>query len=176
MVKQKDEEIKGIRKISTFVTADALLAAILMVWAQLWIQPSVRLWAAWYGKEQFDKIPDKVSSTLQTFEWNVGFGLIWTYAAVFLALLALAWVGRSSLKNALTDKVPDSAVNLFMFSVSMALGNVLQSVFSVFIKLLLPNYSIWDPLRLPWSSLPGIVLFATPIVFLYILYASKKSE
>ena len=158
---KKEEEIRGIRKISTFVTADALLAAVLMVWAQLWIQPSVRLWAAWYGKEQ----PEEVSKVLQTFDWNVGVGLIWTYTAVFLALLALVWVGYSTLRT-LSDKVPATAVGFFMASVIMALINVSQSIYSV-AKKLLSGSSIWEPLSLPswWlylemAAVLGIVGFS----------------
>jgi hypothetical protein len=143
----KGKEIRGIRKISTFVTADALLAAILMVWAQLWIQPSVRLWAAWYGVEK----PEEVSKTLQTFNLNVGaLGLLWTYFAVLLALLALVWVGFSILRPP-SDKVPAPAIGLFSASVLMALVDVFQSICSVACKLL-SSSSIWVPLSIhPWG-------------------------
>ncbi len=167
------QDEKGIWKISTFVTADALLAAVLMVWAQLWIQPSVRLWAAWYGSANQT---EEVSKVLQTFDLNVGVGLIWTYLAVFLALLALVWVSWSSLNNRHNDKVPNSAVNLFLFSVSMALGDILQSVISVSIKVLSPSYLIWDPLRLPFSVLPGVALFAPTLWYLYKRFLNRVNK
>ncbi len=175
MVENKEEKIKGIRKISTFVTADALLAAVLLVWAQLWIQPSVRLWAAWYGREKLTYNSENVSEILQTFDFNTGVGLIWTYSAVFLALLALAWVGWCTLKTS-SDKIPATAsgktpalaVALFTASLIMAIINVFQSICSVAIKIfLLPNYSIWEPL-----SLSPCLVYSIGVVIMAIVATS----
>ena len=121
--------VKGIRNITTFVVADALLAAVLLVWAQLWIQPSLQLWGKWYLPE-LAKMPD----WFEPFNISVGIGLAWTYAAVFLALVALAWAVCHSLAG--NDAIPRGAFVLFIGSLTMGGLNVLQSFGTTTCKLL----------------------------------------
>jgi len=168
MDKKKDEEIRGIQKISTFLTADALLAAVLIVWAQIWIQPSVQLWTGWYGKKQ----PEEVSNILHAFDFNVGLGLLWTYSAVFFALLALAWASWRTLKNP-SDRVPTPAVALFMTSVTMAIVNVLGSIYSISNKLF---SGIWVPLSLPWWWLYLEIAAVLGIVGLSMWFAHRMRK
>jgi hypothetical protein len=122
-------EERGLRKISTFITADALLAAVMMVWAQLWMQPSLQLWGKHYQPEC-----GNIGGWFHSFNNSIGFGLAWAYSAVFLALLALAWSGWKTLSTP-ESKTPDTAIGLFAASVVMGLINVAQSVFSVTMKL-----------------------------------------
>lgn len=142
----QQEKPKGIRKLSTFITADALLVVVLLVWAQLWIQPSIGLWYKWYSPDQATKMPP----WFDVFNFNVGIGLAWTYFAVFLALLGLAWAGWRSLEKA-SDKAPALSIGLFAASVAMSIINVSQSVFSVTIKLFKRStMAIYQPLELSW--------------------------
>jgi len=104
---------KGIRKLSTFLTADALLAAVHLVWGQLWLWP-----------RQTD------------IQWTTGFGITWTFGAVLLALIALGYAVWYSLinKGDKSDETNDLSIGLFGASVIMGIINVGQSIASVMIK------------------------------------------
>ena len=94
---------------------------------------------------------------------------------MFLALLALVWVGWCTLRIP-SDKVPATAIGLFMASVVMTLINVFQSICSIAKKAFLCDYSIYEPLLLPWWSLyPGVAL-ALVIVTLSVWCAHKMSK
>ncbi len=112
----------GLEKLSIFITADALLAAILLVWAQLWVAPKMEL------------------SYL-----SAGLGLAWTYSAVLLALVALAWAGWRSLEKP-SDKTPALSIGFFSTSIVMAIVDVFQSVASILRKLW-GNVSIYKSLQ-----------------------------
>lgn len=97
----------GIRKLSTFVTADALLAAVLLVWAQIW-----------------QSLPRPAA------EWVLGYGLTWSLMSVLLALTALAIAVLASITKEGHDSariVPDLAIALFATSLIMGIFNVGQS-------------------------------------------------
>ncbi len=141
--------VKGIRKIGTFITADALLAAVLMVWAQLWIQPTLELWIKYYQPvcgnigEWFDKYNDS----------NL-FGLLLTYPAILLALVALAWAVWHSLNkssNNKSDETPKLSLGLFGAAISMAILNVSQFVLSAVYKTFSGTivYEFYDMEKLP---------------------------
>ena len=78
----ENNEEKGLRKLSTFITANALLAAVLLVWAQIWILPSIQLWGKYYQPEC-----GNMPLWYSPFNLSVGVGLAWTYFAVLLAHL-----------------------------------------------------------------------------------------
>lgn len=101
------EQNGGLRNVQTFMTADALLAAVLLVWSQLWLGP---------------EIP------------TVKYGLTWIYWAVFLALAALAVVGWETLRAG-SKSTPYVAVGLFAAALEMGALNVFQSIFKVSLKL-----------------------------------------
>lgn len=104
----------GIRKLSTFITADALLAAVLLVWAQFWLN-----------------LPKPAA------EWVSGYGLTWSLISILLALTALAIAMLASTKREGHDSartVPDLAVALFATSLIMGIFNVGQSFVTVLAK------------------------------------------
>ena len=137
---EQNDKVRGIRKLNTFITANALLIVVLLVWAQLWIQPSVQLWVREYGK-------GNPAGILNVFNLNVGIGLAWTYLAVLLALIALAWVGWRSLTAQICE-TPSPAIGLFAASLVMAILDVGQSFISVSIKAW-RNLQIYEPIELP---------------------------
>ncbi len=164
-----------MRNIRVFITADALLAAILLVWAQLWIHPSIDLFSQEYPKQA--ALPYWSSVNL-----SAGFGLVWTHAAVFLALLALAYAGWSSLVRHLeaeADNVPDLAIGLFGASLVMAIFNVGQSIISVGIKFV-AGKEVWESMVREFFGsdrwfLIGIAAFAfASILGLSICCARRK--
>ena len=148
----------GLRKLSTFITADALLTAILLVWAQLWIQPSLQLWSKNYepGVE--------IGRWFDSFNSSAGFGLMWTYSAVFLALLAIVWAGWKTLAIC-ESKTPDTAIGLFSASLIMGLANVAQSISSLAIKIF-KHWYVFKPLDFEWAN--WFLLLIIPIVGLSI--------
>ncbi|MFO7996189.1 MAG: hypothetical protein R6U93_03445 [Dehalococcoidia bacterium] len=97
----------GIRKLSIFVTADALLAAVLLVWAQIWLN-----------------LPRPPG------DWVLGYGLTWSFMSILLALAALAIAVLASITREGHDSagiVPDLAVALFATSLIMGIFNIGQS-------------------------------------------------
>jgi hypothetical protein len=159
--------MKGLRKISTFVTADALLAAILLVWAQMWAQPSLQFWLREYGKCN----PD---SMLSWFNFNAGLGLCWTYLAVFLALLALIWAGWKTLVTHDGD-TPNFAIGLFAASIVMAALDVGQSFVIVGVKLI-QGLPIYEPFELSSCLLWISPLLAALIILLSLLGACALNK
>ena len=126
-----ETEPKGLRKLSVFVTADALLAAVLLVWAQLWIQPFIQMWAEWYKIQDLTAVNDFLDVLVP----NITIGLFWTYLAVLLALIGLAWIGLSFINNRNLQETPNIAIGFFLASLIMAILEVGQSVVSIFIKI-----------------------------------------
>ena len=118
--------MRGIRNIQTFIAADALLAVVLLVWGQFWTRTF--------------EFPAAI-------ETNVGVGLIWTYFAVFISLLALILAVWHSLKEG-NNEAPKFAIALFGTSAVMAIINVSQSIVSIFKKLMMPDMSIYSSLDL----------------------------
>ncbi len=167
----QNNEVRGIRNIRAFITADALLAAILLVWAQFWIQPSIQLWVRDYGKGEFREI-------LDTFNFNVGLGLGWTYFAVVLALFALIWAGWHSLAKP-SDRAHDIAIGLFAASAVMGVLDVLQSFASIIKKLTISGMSIYKPIPLsdvlprPWGAPCFIIVLGLLILGLSLWGACK---
>ena len=151
--------MKGIRNIGTFITADALLAAVLLVWGQLWRSPAIEL----FGRQYKGPGPDSMPPWFDDFNLNLGVGLVMTYSAVFLALLALAWVSWRSRTGQICD-TPRTALGLFAASLTIAIINVTQSVSTVSMKLLpllVKERLIYEPLTLGcffmWSTY-GLIL------------------
>jgi hypothetical protein len=147
---RNNDEGKGLRHIRAFVTADALLAAVLLFWAQQRTAPSLQLWVKYYQPEF-----GNIGKWFDPFNETVGFGLLWAYFAVLLALLALAWVGWKTLATS-QSKTPDFAVGLFAASLAMGIINVSASVFSVIVKYL-QGGQIYSPLHFEHS--PWLLLF-----------------
>jgi hypothetical protein len=110
------EEHRGLRNVQTFITADALLAAVLLVWGQFWS-----------GQE----IPTSM------------YGAAWTYCSVFLALAALAVVGWETLRTG-SRPTPHVAIGLFAAALEMGALNVFQSMFKVILKLLTGTTMVAD--------------------------------
>lgn len=96
-----------MRNLRTFLTASALLVAVLLVWAQLWER-----------------------SPAEGREYVVGLGLSWTFASVLLTLFAMAWAGFASVRDQ-KDAVPPLSVGLFGASIIMTIYNVGVSCLSI---------------------------------------------
>lgn len=101
--------------LTPFIAATGFLAAILLVWAQSWINI--------YKPE-----------TLPT---TVGLGLMWTYLTVIVALLAFALAGLSWLREKRKEifRVEGWPLGLLVATLIMTGVNVGQSLFSVATKL-----------------------------------------
>ena len=112
--------------LTPFLVATGFLAAILLVWGQLWVSS--------YPAED---VPE-----------TVYLGLIWTYLAVVVALAAFAWAGWSwSREDFGKDfRVPDWPFGLLVATLIMAGINVGQSIISVAIKLIREDVLITQPL------------------------------
>ena len=151
----------SIRKFSTFITATSLLVVVLLVWAQLWIQPSIQLWSKWYEPELGIT---RYLSDFSPFNYSVGFGLSWIYFAVFLALFALAWAGWKTLATH-ENKTPDTAIGLFAASLVMGVMGVSQSVFTATLKFC-KGKPIYESFKFEWLEL--FLLVAIVIVGLSI--------
>ncbi|MDO9334260.1 MAG: hypothetical protein Q7T57_07050 [Dehalococcoidales bacterium] len=146
---------KGLRNIGTFLTADSLLMAVLLVWAQLWVQPALDLWIVYYQVET-----QQVSEWFWEFNNSVSFGLILTFTSVLLAMIALAITGLEGLKTAGNAKTtPPLSLGLFASSLVLALINVSQSLVSVSLKFLNFNlskhegnsvFNVYAPSELPF--------------------------
>ncbi|MGA3094078.1 MAG: hypothetical protein ABSD79_01665 [Dehalococcoidales bacterium] len=146
---EDSDKNKGLRNIGIFLTADSLLAAVLLVWAQLWISPSIQLWARDFPRH----LPNAINL-------SAGFGLAWTYFAVLLALIALAWAGWDSLTNHV-EVTPIAALVGFTGALSMTIINVMQSFAMAFFKTM--SFSqIYEPFG--YSSRGGILF---PIYFTF---------
>jgi hypothetical protein len=158
-------EEKGLRKLSTFITADALLAAVLLVWAQLWIQPFAQLWA-----DQYVSYRDPTATELlEGFNFNVGIGLGWTYLAVLLTLMALAWVGWCSIKKGILV-TPNLAIGLFLSSLTMAVLEVGQSLMSIFIKTIDTESTVFQfSTKIPTYLAIFVLISAVSIITMSIL-------
>ena len=100
MAESASRQPAGLRRVGIFITADALLAAIALVWGQLW---------------QAHQLPTQY------------YGLAWSSFTVLLALVALAIAGWQSITTR-KDEVPAIAVGLFATALEMCILNVLQSV------------------------------------------------
>ncbi len=99
-------ERNGLRNVRTFITADAFLAAIVLVWGQLWAT---------------SEVPTR------------HYGLAWTYLTVLLALVALTIAGFQTLRtrdDEARSRVHYVAVALFIAALEMGILNVLQSLFT----------------------------------------------
>ena len=99
-----------MRSTIGFLTASGLLSAVLLVWAQLWINTRV---------------------TPNTPSWSSSYGLIWTYLAVFISLIASVIVIFNDIKNrssTLAPKAPWLAVNLLSIAFCMAIVDVAASI------------------------------------------------
>jgi hypothetical protein len=143
----------GLKRLGVFVTADALLAAILLVWAQLRVHPSIELFIKLHTGEQV--------ANWSNYNLAAVIGLLLTYPAVFLALLALAWAGWRSIEKS-TDNTPPFAIGLFGASIAMAIINVAASVLSILMKLAnIRQSSIYTPLNL--CAVPGWFWIVTGI-------------
>lgn len=100
-----------MRDLRTFLIASSLLAAVLLVWAQLW-----------------ERAPEGAES------YAVGLGLSWTLLSVLLTLFAMAWAGFASLREREDDnskRVPNLSISLFGASIVMTIYNVGQSCLSI---------------------------------------------
>jgi hypothetical protein len=133
-----------------FITAAGFLAAILLVWAQLWIRT-------------YD---EKFRESL-----NVKLGLFWTIFAILLALLAFSYALFFQFLTGRGENVSGVALGLFAGSLIMALLGVGQSFTSVFIKLVC-HLPLFEPLRVPkwftWLSIGlASALTAASIVAIY---------
>jgi hypothetical protein len=131
MVSQKPPT--GLHNLRIFITADALLAVI-MSWAQLWIQPYNQMWGTWYAKQDTGAVPD----LLLKLKITLGIGLTWTYGAIFLALLALLWIVVMHIRNKL-EETPDISLGLFIAALIMSILEVGQSAFNSALKTFLPS-------------------------------------
>jgi len=97
-------------KLGEFITAAGLLAAVLLVWAQLWVVT----------------IADR----------NARFGLAWVYIAVALTLLALCWATFRPFFTSPSNGSDEGctsllALGLFAAALEMAILQVFQSIVTI---------------------------------------------
>ncbi len=154
-----------MRKLSVFITADALLAAVLLVWAQLWIQPYAQIWGDWYAAWQSD--PTKSEQIMTLFDRlgpNINIGLAWTYLAVLCALMALVWIGCKSFKYGI-EFTPNFSLGLFFASITLAILEVGQSFVSIVIKTFDVNSKLFQvTTRVPIYLAIGLYIIAILII------------
>ena len=169
----EQNKANGIWKLSTFLTADALLAAVLLVWGQIWMQSALQLWAKYYRPEN-----GGMEDWFFEFNTSASAGFIFTYLPVLLLLIALAWAGWKSLTSSQKNRTPTFAIGLFMASLILGILNVMQSLLNVGIKLLKftlegPTnnlvFETFAPPELGWPSLVGGFILLLGIVLVPIL-------
>jgi len=164
-----------MRKLSIFITADALLAAVLLMWAQLWTTSSAQFWVQWYFLN--DTAQQEYRKLLERFDFNTGIGLAWTYIAVLFALLALVWVAYRSITQARLEETPKLSIVLFINSLAMTILNVGQSIISIIWKLFDPNFNIWETTTKASCWMPyflGGVIIAIFVVSICAVYSADK--
>ena len=164
---EQNNGVRGIYKLSTFITATSLLVVVLLVWAQLWMQPSIQLWGRFY-----EPVSGSIGEWFRPFNESIGFGLSWIYFAVFLALFALAWAIWKTLATT-ESKTPDTAIGLFAASIIMGLLSVSQSFFMATMKFIQGGL-IYESFYSQW--LRWFLLLAVFIVGLSIWGGSKFKE
>ncbi len=130
-----------------FLTATAVLVAILLVWAQLWVHARTL-----YTKGNDGHGSESSNGSSDSGQFSMRVGLTWTYSAILLALVAFAWVASS--------EVDEVAKSLFVAAFLMAVVNIAQSWFlGNVLRLLTGNY--WESalkpdnacLRVSWALL-----------------------
>lgn len=134
-----------MRRSVGFLTASGFLSAILLVWAQLWI-----------------------SSRGNVFDWASSLGLIWTYIAVLLSLIASVIAIYSDLKRARTQ-VPNPAICLLVIAFGMAVIDVSQSIGSRLVFVAANASSIPDWLSRYTSYSVEYVCYVTAAIVLSII-------
>jgi len=131
-----------------FLTATAVLVAILLVWAQLWVHARTL-----YTKGNDGHGSESSNGSSDSGQFSMRVGLTWTYSAILLALVAFARVASS--------EVDKAAMSLFVAAFLMAVVNIAQSWFlGNVLRLLTGNYwgSALEPpnnacLRVSWALL-----------------------
>ena len=125
-----------------FLTATALLAAVLLVWAQLW-------------PNMLDPRPYPAESE---YPLGVALGLFWIYYALALALGALLWALLRSVVSR-WESTPKTAIGLFFAALIIAGLNVLQSVVSILYKAF-NEMRLLEPMDVPRAMLWVTIAFA----------------
>ena len=131
--------------LTSFFTATGFLAAILLVWGQLWA-----------NSYKTNTIPDTVC-----------LGLIWTFLGVTVALVAFALAGWSwNTKRRPADfRVEGLPLGLLIAVLIMTAANVFQSLVSLVIKLVREEFSSEQPIM----GLETPTAYVGAIVFLFLI-------
>jgi len=116
--------------VGAFLTAAALLAAILLLWLQLWERAVDRYKPKVTGCEEADKNKEEVKR-----EFIPGLGIVWTYLAISCALAAFACAACACWIHNSPNTIPKVAVGFLSTAFLMTVVNVLTSLFSTLLKL-----------------------------------------
>jgi len=156
--RKNNSENTAYFSLTPFLTATGFIAAILLVWAQTWDD----MYAV--------PLPD-----------TVYIGLIWTYLAVLIDIIAFALAGYSYLKdeNKKSFQVSGLPVSLLISAIIMTVINIYQTIISVFIKFVREDLSIAEPLiylETGGAKLYGsvIVVIAVAIIIFLSWFAVKN--
>ena len=143
-----------------FLTATALLAAILLVWAQLWIN-TYRIYKDRIKsgeKESYKSEKSRKGIELITSLW-----LAWVYLAILFAILAFTTTFIACFIND-SSSIPRWALIFLATALSMTVLQIIQSVLSVCFKFW-KEKDFDQPSRLPNKRLAkGITIL--PVLFL----------
>jgi hypothetical protein len=105
------------KNLRVFITASAMLAAVIGLWAQFWL--------------------NSIENTAEgTYNYVFGLALIWTFTGLIIDLLAIGYAAIGSLIIYRSNEagVSDYAVGLFGTALIMTVFNILQSLVTVFGK------------------------------------------
>jgi hypothetical protein len=113
--------------VGAFLTATALLVAILLVWAPLWVntykiyKDRIREYSYYTAKER------------KNIETGVSLGIAWIYLAILFALVAFSLTTWQVFSSG-SKEIPLAAVGFLVASLSMAIVQILQSFLSAACK------------------------------------------
>ncbi len=133
------EQIVDEIKLGSFLTATALLIAILTFWIQLW-ESTRKMYKLKTNSWRRDDKEEEVNR-----EFIPGLGVVWTYIAILFALAAFAIAGWVCFIQKNSNNIPPQAIACLATAFFMTVLNVLGSLGSTFFLKLLPGKSLSEP-------------------------------
>ena len=153
--------------IGWFLTATALLIAILLVWAQLW----ANTYTMYVTRAREFKYTLEETKGV---DFLANLGLAWIYLAILFALIAFAFAAWNGfIKGSI--KIPSGAVAFLGASLSMTAVQLLQSFSSAFFKFW-KDKTYGKPFFIPNKCLTKGVIVGLPVVFLAFSIGATLSD